>query len=226
MGIRTAAKTVTGFSSAPLAPGAERGLAIAPPIAPSFEENTMSRRADVVSGPAGSPRPPVPEELGSGVGPASSMKGRRVNETAWPLQSYLELGALPSAVPSARLHARFVVAEWGLQELAELVELIVSELTTNAVQASQELVGSRYNRRWVPGTPPVRLWLHSDRERVLVRVWDGNDRMPMRQETEDVEAEHGRGLLLVETLSMNWGAYVAEGGSGKVVWGVVDASPG
>jgi hypothetical protein len=32
---------------------------------------------------------------------------------AWPLRSGLELGALPSAVPCARLHARQVTWEWG-----------------------------------------------------------------------------------------------------------------
>ena len=32
---------------------------------------------------------------------------------AWPFSSHLELGALDSAVPCARLHARQVVWEWG-----------------------------------------------------------------------------------------------------------------
>lgn len=135
----------------------------------------------------------------------------------WPLQSYLELGALPSAVPSARLHARLVVGEWGLPELIEVVELIVSELTTNAIQASQGLMGSRYNGRWSPGTPPVRLWLSSDKEFALVQVWDGNRIMPDIQEPE-LDAEHGRGLMLVEALSAEWGAYVPTRSGGKVVW--------
>lgn len=62
-----------------------------------------------------------------------------MNTRDWPFQSYLELGALPSAVPSARLHARFVVAEWGLATIADTVELIVSELVTNGVKASRTL---------------------------------------------------------------------------------------
>lgn len=143
--------------------------------------------------------------------------------TAWPFQSHLELGALPSAVPCARLHARQLVWEWGLAALTETIELMVSELVTNAVQASEGLVGYRQGGRWTPGVPPVRLWLSSDGKRVLVQVWDANDRMPVRQEIEDVEAEGGRGLLLVETLSTEWGAYVPEDLGGKVVWGVVDA---
>ena len=38
--------------------------------------------------------------------------------------SYLELGALPTAVPCARLHARHLLWEWGLNGLAEETELL------------------------------------------------------------------------------------------------------
>src|SRR5258708_1326874 len=73
--------------------------------------------------------------------------------------SYLELGALPTAVPCARLHVRQVLWEWGLPELSHPTELLVSELMTNAVRASNGLTGSRFAGRWAPGVPPVRLWL-------------------------------------------------------------------
>src|ERR1700751_6216404 len=55
---------------------------------------------------------------------------------SWPLSTSLPLGALPGATPCARLHARAVLTEWGLADLAEAAELIVSELVTNAVRAS------------------------------------------------------------------------------------------
>jgi anti-sigma regulatory factor (Ser/Thr protein kinase) len=161
----------------------------------------MSRRADVVQGSRQVVSGP---ELRSGVGPAST--DGHVISAAWPLRSHLELGALADAVPSARLHARLVVTEWELSELAEVVELVVSELVTNGVKASAGLTGSRYNKRWRPGRPPVRLWVQSDHERVLVQVWDGNDRAHVRQDA-DPEAESGRGLLLVETLSEACGVY-------------------
>src|SRR5215471_8442137 len=135
---------------------------------------------------------------------------------SWPLRSHLELGALPSAVPCARLHAKQVLWEWGLDALAEAVELIVSELVTNGVQASEGMTGSRCRGRWVPGVPPVGLWLCSDKQSVLVQVWDGNDRRPERKEV-DLEAVGGRGLLLVEALSAEWGTYAPERSSGKVV---------
>jgi hypothetical protein len=51
----------------------------------------------------------------------------------WPLESFLELGAFPGAVPCARLHTRQVLWEWGLAALGETSELLVSELVTNAV---------------------------------------------------------------------------------------------
>jgi histidine kinase-like protein len=141
--------------------------------------------------------------------------------TDWPIQSYLELGALPTAVPCARLHARQVIWEWGLQALSDQVELIVSELVTNALRVSEGLTGSRYAGRWTPGVPPLRLWLHSADKRVVIQVWDGSDKLPTQQ-VADVGAESGRGLLLVESMSTEWGSYQPDGSSGKVVWAVVD----
>ena len=44
----------------------------------------------------------------------------------WPLQSFLELGALPGAVPCARVHARQMLWEWGVTELADVTELVIS----------------------------------------------------------------------------------------------------
>ena len=109
--------------------------------------------------------------------------------SVWPLQSQLELGVLPTAVPCARAHTRLVLAEWGLRELADPAELVVSKkLVTNGIRASSGLVGSRFGGRWSAGIPPVRLWLLSDCRTVLVQVWDGNNRMPTRQEL-DPESE-------------------------------------
>jgi Histidine kinase-like ATPase domain len=165
-----------------------------------------SRGADVVGGSRQAEL--TGPEHGSGVGSAST----------WPYQSYLELGALPTAVPCFRLHARHVLWEWGLDDLVDTVELVVSELVTNGQRASAETIGSRFGGTWRPGAAPVRLWLCADKQRVLVQVWDGDDRMPEPQSI-DLEAESGRGLLLVESLCTEWGTYRPEGTSGKVVWG-------
>lgn len=167
---------------------------------------------------AGSPRPGVPPERGSGAGPVPASPGQPPHR--WPLRSYLELSPLATAVPCFRVHARLVLFEWDLAVIADTVELIVSELTTNAVRASLGLQGSRYNGVWTPGTPPVRLWLCSDRRQVVVNVWDGNDRLPQRRET-DPEADGGRGLLLVETLAATWGTHTPSGATGKTVWATI-----
>jgi hypothetical protein len=149
------------------------------------------------------------------------MSNRRTAAVSvWPQQSYLELGVLPTAVPCARGHARLVLAEWGLQDLANPAELAVSELVTNGIRASRGLVGSRFGGRWSAGKPPVRLWLQSDYRTVLMQVWDGNNRMPTRQEL-DPQSEGGRGLWLVEAVSEDWGAFQPEHASGKVVWAAV-----
>ena len=142
----------------------------------------------------------------------------------WPFQSYLELAALPSAVPCARLHARQVLWEWGLHVLTDTAELIVSELVTNAISASQGLTGSQYAGHWMPGTPPLRLWLHGDPQRIVIQVWDANDQAPTRQ-AKELDAESGRGLLLVEALSEAWGSYRPHESTGKVVWAVTAGTP-
>ena len=130
----------------------------------------------------------------------------------WPLHSRLEFGALDTAPACARKHARLVLSEWGLAPLADTTELLVSELVTNAVQASHGLP-----------SPVVGLWLISDGHSVVVHVWDGSDQMPVRQDA-DPDSGSGRGLLLVEGLGQDWGAY--RKASGKVVWVLIAPGQG
>jgi anti-sigma regulatory factor (Ser/Thr protein kinase) len=125
----------------------------------------------------------------------------------WPLRSFLELGAYPTAVPCARLHAKHVLREWHLAEVSNSAELLVSELVTNAVRASST----------GPSIAVVRLWLLSNHVRVLIMVQDDSLKHPV-QAHPDADAESGRGLLLVETISERWDWYLPEGTAGKVVW--------
>ncbi len=135
----------------------------------------------------------------------------------WPLRNFLELGALPGAVPCARLHARHVLYEWGLAGLAEDTELVVSEMITNGVQASRAMTQAA-----------VRLWLVSDWARVVILAWDASP-LPPVQAAPRADAENGRGLLLVDAISERWGWYFpdkqpstgAPDQRGKVVWAVV-----
>jgi two-component sensor histidine kinase len=125
----------------------------------------------------------------------------------WPLRSYLELRALPASVRSARLHVRTRLREWRLGGLADTAELLVSEMITNAVRAS------------APHAQRTRLWLTSDRHSVLLQVWDADHRPPVRRDVGP-DAEAGRGLLLIEALSAQWGFYRPDGQDGKIVWAV------
>jgi anti-sigma regulatory factor (Ser/Thr protein kinase) len=130
----------------------------------------------------------------------------------WPLRSFLELGALPSAIPCARLHTRQVAWEWQLTGLSQDAELVVSEIMTNAIHITQA------DRR----TAPVRLWLLADRTQLLILVWDASPLPPLPPvpvSTGDDE-ENGRGLLLVDTLSARWGHFLHHGG-GKVVFALI-----
>lgn len=150
------------------------------------------------------------QHAGHGV---ESVRGVQPVYEEWLLCSILCLGALPGAVPCARLHAKHVLSEWVLDDLAERVELLVSELVTNGVKAARDM----------PGTPPIGFRLMSDKTRVLIEVQDGNPRPPMPV-LMDTSSESGRGLLLVETLSQQWNWYEIRAEEGKVVWAMVELS--
>ena len=131
----------------------------------------------------------------------------------WPLRSYLELGALPTAVPCARLHARHVLWEWGLSAQAADAELLVSELITNAVKAT---AGQHQ--------AAIRLQVSSDNTCVRVEVWDADPHPPVPKDgTPDPQEEGGRGLFLVAALSTRWNWYRTQEPPGKVVWCELEA---
>jgi len=83
----------------------------------------------------------------------------------------------------------------GLPALAENVELIVSELVANSIRAA------RCSQCADLTDAVVRLRLYSELHCVLIRVWDGDGQMPVRQGAGPDE-ESGRSLMLVERLSM------------------------
>jgi len=124
----------------------------------------------------------------------------------WPHVSALELAALPTAVPCARLHTREVLWEWKLDQLADDAETLVSELLTNAVTAS----------RSSEGVGLVALRLLADHKRVLIEVWDQHPGDPQPRRADD-ESEHGRGFMVIEALSHQWGFRRASANL-KVVW--------
>lgn len=130
----------------------------------------------------------------------------------WPLRTQLELAPLDTAPGSARAHISAVLREWQVsQDTIDIGALLVTELLTNAVETT-----------WKHGLySPVRLWMLGDQASVLFLIWDATSPVPvLRAATPD--AEHGRGLDLVNTLSEEWGYYHPnEQPYGKVVWALI-----
>ncbi len=149
----------------------------------------------------------IPSEASGGMGlPEQGSGAGAARQRRWPLVSSLEFGALATAVPCARLHTCAVLYEWGIGEHADDAELIVSELATNALKASQSL----------PETRPFTLCLRSDYTRLIIEVWDHCPH-DLRSALADGDAEGGRGLLVVQALSARWGSQ-RTGYATKIVW--------
>jgi anti-sigma regulatory factor (Ser/Thr protein kinase) len=129
---------------------------------------------------------------------------------AWPLHAALHLGALPTAPGCGRAWTSQILREWQLTHLIDSAQLITSELLTNAIQASRAVIEAA----------SVRLWLLSDTVRVVILVWDASPKLPVHMSSGD-EAETGRGLLLVEAISDQWGSYPARDEGGKFVWALL-----
>jgi len=120
--------------------------------------------------------------------------------------SFLELAPLPTAVPCARLHALHILHEWGLRHLADDATLIVSELMTNAADASVLL----------PDRPPIALRLLASEKTLVIEAWDHSP-LDLEPREADADAECGRGLTVVAALSERWGSE-RTGHQRKVVW--------
>ncbi len=86
------------------------------------------------------------------------------------------------------------------------VELVVSELITNAVRA---------------GSPTVELTLAVEQSRLAVRVTDRAEGWP-EERIAGIHDAGGRGLTLVSAMSVAWGVRLIDGG--KVVWAEIDLS--
>lgn len=113
------------------------------------------------------------------------------------------LHQLPNSIHApreAREFARGVLQEWGLEELNDLIGLLVSELVTNSVRYSSGEIGMR---------------LQQQGDHVVVEVVDQESKGP-RTQPEDNSAERGRGMVLVQELSSEWGTVPTE--HGKSVW--------
>jgi anti-sigma regulatory factor (Ser/Thr protein kinase) len=133
-----------------------------------------------------------------------------------PRSNCMLLAGMPSAVGRARAYARWVLDTWRLSALADTVELLVSELVTNAVKATGVVDESVGEDLLAGKVKPVYLSLSALADSLLIEVWDVSSTPPLRRMASETD-ETGRGLLLVQALSKEWGCEVLETG-GKIVW--------
>jgi anti-sigma regulatory factor (Ser/Thr protein kinase) len=114
----------------------------------------------------------------------------------------LTLAPDTASVPAARRFVRVTLLAWGLPAAAEAAEILVSEVCTNAVlHARTEMT--------------VKVSQAGDVAQICVE--DGSPVLP-RQRRHGVDATTGRGMQLVEMLSLRWGVDHVGTGPGKVVW--------
>ncbi|THA67120.1 ATP-binding protein [Streptomyces sp. A0958] len=115
------------------------------------------------------------------------------------------LPAHPESVAGARRLTKARLDEWRTGgDAREAAVLIVSELVTNAVvhTASARVV---CELRYLTGG-------------LRVSVQDQGHQPGGPRLGRGADDEHGRGLLLVDSLSSAWGSHDAGDGSGRIVW--------
>lgn len=111
----------------------------------------------------------------------------------------------PIAAEQARLLTKIALADWDLPELADDALLIAAELATNAAK-----IGDVFH-----------LTLSRQGCMALIEVWDSSEALPDRQRCS-IDRVDGRGLLLVEACSKDWGWRLEDQG-GKTVWALAAA---
>jgi anti-sigma regulatory factor (Ser/Thr protein kinase) len=111
------------------------------------------------------------------------------------------LTAGPAAAAEARGRVRAAICTWDVRVDADVAVLLTSELVTNAIAQD--------------AGEPVMLAIACSRTELRVDVHDRSHSLPIPVSAE-VDAEAGRGLVLVDSLSDEWGWYHTP--SGKAVY--------
>src|SRR4051794_15478253 len=118
--------------------------------------------------------------------------------------------AFPAELRSAAEARRFAqrpLSEWGSGELVENARLLVSELIVNAV---------------IHAHTGARLCLRLDGSVLRVEVTDGSTAVP-RQRPYSPTATTGRGLMILDAVSDQWGVDIGE--DAKTVWFELEVTP-
>ena len=116
-----------------------------------------------------------------------------------------ELAAEGSSASHARAFVCAHLSAHGLTHLVEDIELVVSELATNAM---------------VHACTPFTVILGASENTVSLRVLDGSHVGPTLVVASALET-NGRGLVIVQALSRDWGV-TAHASGGKSVWAEFD----
>lgn len=121
--------------------------------------------------------------------------------------------AVPAAVGLVRRNVRELLVRWGVGEATvDNAVIVVSELVTNAVMhtASERIV--------------CRVRAHGGRLHIEVQDENHDETRPARCRPGP-DDQSGRGLVLVDGLSSDWGVRDAPDGSGRVVWAALTPEP-
>jgi len=143
--------------------------------------------------------------------PADSCQAGRV--------SHLELAALPGTPFWARKHTQAALNAWQLPaDTIGTAQLIVSDLITNSILATSPDPATQPEPS--PGyAAPITLTLRLLLGRIVIEVSDTHPSPPILSDAGP-EAETGRGLMLVQALSKEWGHFFPPSG-GKTVYSVI-----
>ncbi len=122
--------------------------------------------------------------------------------TVGPQRYQERYAARLEAAAQARRDITLVLETWGLPQLVDVAEQVVTELVANAVEHTDAAtVGASITR--------------TGKESARIVVTDTSRTRPTSG-TPSPDDEHGRGLLLVEALAHDWGSEPVHGG--KRVW--------
>ncbi|MFF4954681.1 ATP-binding protein [Streptomyces chattanoogensis] len=133
--------------------------------------------------------------------------GRCCGYAAEHPQDAFHLPARRTSVPEARKRVIALLREWGAaQQVRDDVELVVSELFTNAVRhTDSEKVG-------------CELTLLGSYLRIEITDEGGPGISAPHAQPGSLDKEGGRGLFLVGALSESWGTRHDDSGRGRIVW--------
>ncbi|MCR8945068.1 ATP-binding protein [Streptomyces sp. OUCMDZ-4982] len=130
----------------------------------------------------------------------------------------LHLPPVPASVGTARKWAANLLPDDIRDDVGDEVVLVLSELLTNAVTHAATAPPSGTGAAGSVEDIEVEVVVDPGGGHVALAVTDPSDQpLPAAPETVEPEADHGRGLLLLDALAQDHG-WAPRVGGGKCVW--------